>query len=402
MLSSWQARGRVAVIAVSAVLLAVQASLLVSRHDVMVGLALILAGAHVVCLPLALRRPLPAAGLSVLALVAQALVMMPQGVEGWPLSVPPQVITQLVVLLVLTLVSGWRLAAATLAAALVAGLVLSVAGMKWNDVDASIGFVVLFAALALLFGAFGAVVVGLARTRESLTEQRRISAEEHARRTLVEEKSRIARELHDVIAHNMSLITVQARSAPHRVANVSEQAAAEFGEIADRAAEALRQMRGVLDVMRTEPGQAGRMPVPGLEDLDELIESARATGQRIEVDGVPPSPERLAPEVGSAAYRIVQEALSNARRHAAAEEVRIRFAADDDGLDLRIANALTSAVPGPEGHGLMGMRERALAVGGTVASGPAPETRAEEFVVAARLPLRAADRKTTDQSGAVT
>src|SRR5699024_5232787 len=115
-------------------------------------------------------------------------------------------------------------------------------------------------------------------------------------RTVIEDKSRIARELHDVIAHNMSLITVQARSAPDRVGGVGEAAEAEFGQIADRAADALRQMRGVLDVLRTEPGQSGRDPVPGISDLPELFESARATGQDVTVDGSPPASQALATE----------------------------------------------------------------------------------------------------------
>src|SRR5699024_1336202 len=126
-------------------------------------------------------------------------------------------------------------------------------------------------------------------------------------RTVVEDKSRIARELHDVIAHNMSLITVQARSAPERIGDVGESAEAEFDQIADRAADALRQMRGVLDVLRTEPGQSGRDPVPGIDDLPELFESARATGQDVVVEGLAPMGLMVSTEAGVAVSRYHQE-----------------------------------------------------------------------------------------------
>ncbi|MGH3352061.1 MAG: sensor histidine kinase [Nocardioides sp.] len=399
MLSTWPRRRRTAVFFVAAVLMAVQAPLLVTNHDVLVGFALLMAGAHAASAPLAMWRPMPAAGLSVVAFTVQAVVIMPQGAAGWPLSVPPQIITQLVVLLVLTLVAGWRVAASTFVVQLAIGVVLSVVGLAWkNTFGDSIGAVALFAALSVLVGSLGLAVGRLAESREALREEKRISAEEHQRRSVVEEKARIARELHDVIAHNMSLITVQARSAPHRVGEVSEAAEAEFAEIADLAASALRQMRGVLDVLRTEPGQSGRVPVPGIDGLSELFESARATGQRVEVHGDLPETKDVAPEVGAATYRIVQEALSNARRHAADAPVRVDLALGKKELEVRVANALQRAEEtdpeASDGHGVMGMRERASAVGGvlTIAALDQDETDRDEFVVEARLPVQTAVR----------
>lgn len=396
MLTRWQARGRMAVLVAAVVLLPVQVSLLSARHDLVVGVALVVATAHVLSAPLALWRPVLAAVLSLVAFTAQAALIMPQGVAGWPWAIPPQVITQLLVLLVLTAVLGWRFAAGALIVQLAVGVILALVGMAWNDLTASLGYVVLFAGLALLIGSLGAVGARLLETGEVLQRERRISAEEHSRRTVVEEKSRIARELHDVIAHNMSLITVQARSAPDRVGDVSDAAGAEFDEIADRAAEALRQMRGVLDVLRTESGQSGRVPVPGLTDLDELFESARATGQQIDVDGSLPAPDQVATDVGAAAYRIVQEALSNARRHATASPVQVQLSFAESGFVIRIANALDGRVEvGSEGHGVIGMRERASVVGGSVTVDAAAD---DEFVIVAQLPLRPAGDR--DEVGA--
>lgn len=387
MLTRWQALSRIAVLVVSVVLLAVQAPLLVTLHGLPVGYALVLAAAHVISAPLAMWRPLPAAVLSVLAVTAQMLLVMPTEVGGWPWAVAPQLLTQLLVLLVLTVVRGWQVAGTTLAAQLVVGVVLAVVGIPWHGLTSSLANVALFAGLALLVGSLGAVGERLVEIREALVRERTISAEEHARRTLVEEKSRVARELHDVIAHNMSLITVQARSAPHRVGDVGPDAEAEFGELADRAAEALNQMRSVLDVLRTEPDQSGRAPIPGPDRFPELFESARTTGQEVEVHGSAPGAGEVDDEVGATAYRIVQESLSNARRHAPGEPVRVDLVTGGGELEIRVGNRLRSPLTEPtvDGHGLVGMRERASAVEGTLEAG---ELTPGEYAVRARLPMR--------------
>src|SRR5699024_1083997 len=141
---------------------------------------------------------------------AQALVIMPQGVIGWPWAIAPQIITQMLILLVLTIVAGWWIAAGTIVVQLVIGVILSMMGSVLTDFVASLGHVAVFAALSLLFGSLGVISGRLVVIRGALRREREISAEEYARRTVVEDKSRLARELHDVIAHNMSLITVLA------------------------------------------------------------------------------------------------------------------------------------------------------------------------------------------------
>ena len=385
MLKTWLGRGRLALYVAATVLGIVEAAVLTTDpYEVAGGVALLVGFTHAASIPLALRRPVEAAGLSLVAVTVAALAIVRQGESGWPWMIPPPTLTQLVVLVVLTLVAGWRLAAITLGIQVAAGVVLAVVGMAWNDLVPSLIEVANFASLALLMGALATVARRLSESRSALRE-------EHERRSVVEEKARIARELHDVIAHNMSLITVQARSAPHRVDDVSPAAEAEFAEIADLAASALRQMRGVLDVLRTEEGQSGRVPVPGIDGLADLFESARGTGQRVEVRGELPEVTDVAPEVGTAAYRIVQEALTNARRHAPSEVVGVDLTLGEEDLEIRVANALDGAGPAEAiggGHGLIGMRERAAAVGGRLTAGAVDG----EFVVEARLPARTAGR----------
>ncbi|MFE6506486.1 sensor histidine kinase [Nocardioides sp. NPDC057767] len=385
MLKTWLGRGRLALYVAATVLGIVQAAVLTDAYDVAGGVALLLGFTHAASIPLALRRPVEAAGLSLVAVTVAALAIARQGEGGWPWMIPPPTLTQLLVLVVLTLVAGWRVAAITLGIQVAAGVVLAVVGMAWNPFVDSLVAVANFASLALLIGALATVARRLSESRSALRE-------EHERRSVVEEKARIARELHDVIAHNMSLITVQARSAPHRVDDVSPAAEAEFAEIADLAASALRQMRGVLDVLRTAEGQSGRVPVPGIDGLGELFESARGTGQRVEVRGDLPELADVAPEVGTAAYRIVQEALSNARRHAPSEAVGVDLTLGEEDLEIRVANPLDGAAPAAEntggGHGLIGMRERAAAVGGSLNAGAVDGG----FVVDARLPAQTAMR----------
>ncbi|TQL66678.1 signal transduction histidine kinase [Nocardioides albertanoniae] len=397
MLKTWVGRGRLALYVAATVLGIVQAAIL--TESVAGGVAMLVGFSHAAAVPLALRRPVEAAGLSLVAVTAAALAVARHSPDGWPWMAPPPTLTQLLVLLVLTVVAGWRLAATTLGIQVAIGVALAVVGLAWNDFVGSLVEVANFASLALLLGALATVAGRLVESRSALRE-------EHERRSVVEEKARIARELHDVIAHNMSLITVQARSAPHRVDDVSPAAEAEFAEIGDLAASALRQMRGVLDVLRTEEGQSGRVPVPGVDGLGELFESARGTGQRVEVHGELPALTDVAPEVGTAAYRIVQEALSNARRHASDEPVTVDLSLGEAELEIRVANALDGAAPGADidaesaggGHGLIGMRERAAAVGGTLTAGAestAGTSEGDQFVVEARLPVTTTVRKTS-------
>jgi signal transduction histidine kinase len=225
----------------------------------------------------------------------------------------------------------------------------------------------------------------LARSRRAVED----SLLEHASRG---ERARIARELHDVVAHHISMIAVQAEIARLATPGMPPEGARRLVAIGDTARTALTEMRRLLGVLRADAGaDPGRRPQPGLDQLNELLDEAReASGAstRLIVHGrVAP----LGPGIELTAYRIVQEALTNARRHAPGAAVDVELHYGDDTLRL----AVRDNGPGPPdqpagaGHGLLGMRERAAMVGGSLRTGPAATTG---FLVEAVLPTTGPDR----------
>ena len=228
---------------------------------------------------------------------------------------------------------------------------------------------------------------GWRRARQELAVEATHVEREQAHRAVLEERARIARELHDVVAHHMSLIAVQAETARYRINGIPDAASAEFGAIGDAARDALSDMRRLLGVLRNEEG-AARAPQPQIEQISELIETARNAGVPVDysldgaVDGIPSA-------IGVCAYRIVQEALSNATRHAPGATITVQIHRDQDTVRLTITNGPGRALPparedqGPR-HGLAGMRERAVLLGGALTAGPA---RGGGFSVSAVLPL---------------
>jgi signal transduction histidine kinase len=204
------------------------------------------------------------------------------------------------------------------------------------------------------------------------------------------ERARIARELHDVVAHHISMIAVQAETARLTTPGMPAAGAQRLSEIGDTARAGLTEMRRLLGVLRedAQANVAERQPQPGLRQLNDLLDEARAASgaaTRLIVSG---SPVTLDPGVELAAYRIIQEALTNARRHAPGTAVDVELHYTDDDLRLRVRDN----GPGPPptapagGHGLPGMRERAAAVGGELRAGPAA---VGGFLVEARLPAKA-------------
>lgn len=242
-------------------------------------------------------------------------------------------------------------------------------------------FVLVFAAIAL-----GSLWRLRDRAIAERDESRREAADSWRERAAMEERARIARELHDVAAHHISKIAIQAEVGRVADPTVSEEERARLGEIGDTAREAMSEMRRVLGVLREDAGgEAERAPQPGLADLEVLIVDARQSGSpvRFSLSGqvVP-----LAPGVDLTAYRIVQEALTNIARHADATSavVRLRYAADDLCIEIDDdGHATDGRAPAP-GHGIRGMQERARALGGELSAGPAPEAG---FRVRARLPI---------------
>jgi signal transduction histidine kinase len=225
--------------------------------------------------------------------------------------------------------------------------------------------------------------------RERATEATR-AREEESRRRASEERVRIARDLHDVLAHNISLINVQAGVALHLMDDRPEQARTALTAIKQASNEALRELRSVLEILREGDEAAPRSPASGLARLDDLVARTRATGLHVvkQVDG---TPNVLPREVDLAAFRIVQEALTNVTRHSGADRATVRLSytegdltvqVDDDGMG-RPAQANSSG-----GRGLRGMRERVAALGGELEAGARP---GGGFRVRARLPLHTDD-----------
>jgi signal transduction histidine kinase len=213
----------------------------------------------------------------------------------------------------------------------------------------------------------------------------RVRAEAQHEQAAMEERARIARELHDVVAHHVSTIAIQADTARLTTPDMPGEGGRRLEAIGQTARDALTEMRRVLGVLRTDSDDgAERAPQPGLERLAELLDTARAAGTpvRFVLEGhVAPLP----PGVELAAYRIVQEALTNARRHAPGAAVDVELRYTPDGLHLRIRDTGPGPTTSePDGHGLLGMRERAAMVGGSVRSGPAP---GGGFAVEADLPV---------------
>ncbi|MDY7105976.1 MAG: sensor histidine kinase, partial [Actinomycetota bacterium] len=242
------------------------------------------------------------------------------------------------------------------------------------------------AALAPAAAGFGAT-----RRARRDDEARRASddalADSVVRHTARGERARISRELHDVVAHHISMISVQAETARLTTPDLPEDGARRLSEIGDTARTALVEMRRLLGVLRedTAADAPARQPQPGLRELNELLDTARtasAASTRLILRG---APYPLDQGVELAAYRIVQEALTNARRHApgAAVDVELDFATD--GLHVRVRDNGPGPAPSapPGGHGLLGMRERAAAVGGELETGAGT---LGGFVVTAHLP----------------
>jgi signal transduction histidine kinase len=211
--------------------------------------------------------------------------------------------------------------------------------------------------------------------RRAEEERTRRLAEERA--TAVErERTRIARDMHDIVTHSVGLMVVQAEAGPLVVRNDPARAEAAFEAIADTGREAIGRLRLILDALR---GDGGREPQPGLDTLRDLVERTRRAGldASFEERGTPvPVPA----EVGVAAYRIVQESLTNTLRHSAARTVRVILAWADSSLTVEVRDDGGSTAAPREGHGITGMRERAHACGGRLDIDPSG------FAVTATLP----------------
>jgi uncharacterized protein (TIGR03382 family) len=249
-------------------------------------------------------------------------------------------------------------------------------------------------ALALAAGLmFMLVIAELIRIRSQRAAALERSREEELRRRASEERMRMARDLHDVVAHNISVINVQANTALHLMDRQPERARTALATINDVSKQALVELRSVLGVLRDVDtrGDAPRTPAPGLARLGDLVETAGAAGLtvRVQEDG---QRAPLPADVDLTAYRIIQEALTNSTRHSGGTTATVRLVFGDGGLRVEVDDDGTARGAGQpsarvngSGNGIAGMTERAVALGGTLAAGPRPEGG---FAVRAWLPAR--------------
>jgi signal transduction histidine kinase len=217
--------------------------------------------------------------------------------------------------------------------------------------------------------------------------------EEKAERAVIEERARIARELHDVIAHNVSVMVVQASAGEELFDADPRRARESLAAVASTGRAALTELRRLLGVIRAEEERAegaAYAPQPGIEYLDELVRQVRETGLTVELSVIG-RPRELPEGVGLCAYRIVQEALTNTLKHAGASLARVSVRYVGDALELRVLDDGHGASPAngdPGGHGLIGMRERVALFGGELTARPVSDGQGYE--VSARLPFEEA------------
>jgi signal transduction histidine kinase len=230
------------------------------------------------------------------------------------------------------------------------------------------------------------LVGALVRATSQAAEQRRLVRQQRASRAVAEERNRIARELHDVIGHSVSVMTVQASAVRRRLRadQAVERQALETVEAVGR--EALAEMRRMVGVLRQDGDAApDREPPPGLAQIDRLVEKFRAAGLPVQLSATG-EPAHLAPGLDLTAYRLLQEGLTNTLRHAVSPSlVTVTIDHRDDVLELAVRDDGRAPVLGAEpGHGLLGMHERVAVYGGTLRTGP---RTAGGFELVATLPL---------------
>ena len=327
-------------------------------------------------LPLLLRRRFP--------LAAPAVVFATLAVEA---VVPGEAVTS-------SQVNGFTLLVAFAVAGMVSDFRSALAGAAIGYAAASVIILVerppVSGTWAIL--TFGAVSWAIGRTLVERA-QRAAHLQERADRLAREqevavagERARIARELHDVIAHSVSVMTVQAGAARLLLEEDPSRAREPLVSVEETGRQALAEMRRLLGILRAEDQPAALAPQPGVADISPLVEQLRAAGLPVDVviDG---DPRALPPGIDLVAYRVVQEALTNALKHAGAAraEVSIRYGAT--ALEVSVVNDGHVASNGGGGHGIVGMRERVALYGGAFEAGP---RRGGGYSVRARLPLEAA------------
>ncbi|GAA4506468.1 sensor histidine kinase [Brevibacterium yomogidense] len=403
----------------AAVLVAVGWPVLSVLYGVHVVLAMVVVLVHAASLVVAVRWS--ALGIVGNAAAVLGTALLSGSVLGppWPWPVTTLLLHCFVVLL-LALRHPWPVPVVAWATGSAVPLV-AILLLRTDGLAGAVDSMIIAGPVSAGVAALGIVVRQLVRSRAALQTERRTSAELSAKRHQLQERNRIAQELHDVVAHSMSVISVQATTAEYRLSDVDAATAREFTSIADSSRRALNEMRGLLTILRGS-GKAPLVPQPTLADVPTLVEATRRSGTHISFAS---TPERLDSDsaaasaataaipaaTGLTAYRVVQEALSNAVRHSPGAAIDVRVDVTDHRIVLHVTNgpaattgpaatedpgvtespaaeaASGSRVPSAPGAGLglAGIRERVAALAGSVEAGPRADGG---FLVHVELPTR--------------
>lgn len=324
--------------------------------------------------PLLWRRRRPGA----IVLIVTAVALASIALDVWTIPLPLGV----ALYTFMAVRSEWRVRVVGIAAIVaVAIAVLSAGGLEFGAAAARVVFLIAAAALGDSIGSRRAYIHEIEEKAERLEREQEIEAS----RAVAEEQARIARELHDVVAHALSVIVVQAGAADDAFVRDSAAAHASIRAIDDSARSALTDLRRVLGILHQDEPEYE--PQAGLDRLDSLVESVRATGLAVafEVEG---APRPLPPSVALSTYRIIQEALTNSLKHAQAEHVRITIRYGETlHVDVSDDGSLATNGAAVPGRGLIGMRERVTLLGGTLVVGPQPSGG---YRVSADIPIEVA------------
>jgi signal transduction histidine kinase len=335
-------------------------------------------------LPIAIRRRWPIAALAIAAVSIGIATAVGQSFAPDPLIAVP-----------MYQVASVRERRQSIPALLLVGFALLIAaaiGSSTHPQEGEATFSVLLAVAAWFVGASVRVrreySVGLAEQ----AAQRQRETEERAQRGVAEERLRIARELHDVVAHSLSVIAVQSGVGRHVIDEQPEKAKEALEAVESTSRAALSELRRMLGVLRQEDSEdADTAPAPGIGDLDALLQQIRATGVDVEVRIEDGAVDDLSPSVELSVYRIIQEALTNVVKHAGKTRSQLEIRHEHDDLVVEIVDdgpssirSYPSAASGETHHGIVGMRERAALFGGSLSAGPRP---GGGFRVLARIPL---------------
>ncbi|MGR4881381.1 sensor histidine kinase [Streptomyces sp. LARHCF249] len=316
------------------------------------------------------------------AAVAMTLVLaVVGGGADWPWS-PGSFLSHLLVMVLVTLRTGPRVAAWMWTLTLALGFAITV--LLGNGYGTGLPQMAVTSAFAL---AIASSVQIRRSAKAEVSAQQEVTAVERDKRTLLEERTTIARELHDVVAHHMSVVAIQAEAAPYRVKNPPPELEAAFATIRENAVAALTELRRVLGVVRSADYEAPDAPQPTLASLDGLLANVREAGLSVQKT-VTGAMRELPQGVELSAYRIIQEALSNTLRHAPGATASVEVSYVLGGLGIRVVNgAATGDVrPSPgAGHGITGMRERVAMLEGEMTAG---DTAEGGYEVAVFIPVR--------------